>query len=81
MDKKIRVIGNILFQELKKMLFMIHSMGGRVLPDVTNQKTKVTHLVAKTCTGDKYTYASTFEIPIMQVCPALYYLYKYCIET
>jgi hypothetical protein len=27
---------------------------------------QVTHLVAKNCRGEQYTYASTFEIPIMQ---------------
>ena len=53
-------------KDLRRMLFMIHSMGGRVLPDVAVQKPKVTHLVAKDCRGEKYTYATTFDIPVMQ---------------
>lgn len=54
-------------KELKRFLFMIHSMGGRVLADVaTSQKIKLTHLVVNEGKkDDKYTYASTFDIPIM----------------
>ncbi len=53
-------------RDLRRLLFLIHSMGGRVLPDVAVQKPKVTHLVAKDCRGEKYTYATTFDIPVMQ---------------
>ena len=52
--------------DLRRLLFQIHSMGGRVLKDVNIQKPKVTHLVAKDCRGEKYTYATTFDIPVMQ---------------
>lgn len=53
-------------RDLKRFLFLIHSMGGRVLPDVTAQKNKVTHLVSRNCRGEQYKYASTFDIPVMQ---------------
>ena len=36
-------------KDLKRFLFWIHCMGGRILPDVSTGKPKVTHLVAKNC--------------------------------
>ncbi|XP_059082195.1 protein ECT2-like [Tigriopus californicus] len=53
-------------RDLKRFIFWIHSMGGRVLPDLAQSKGQATHLVARDCQGEKYTYASTFDIPIMQ---------------
>ena len=52
--------------DLKRFLFWIHSMGGRIAKDVAQPRPKVTHLVARNCKGDKYTYATTFDIPVMQ---------------
>jgi hypothetical protein len=49
---------------LKNFLFIIHSLGGRIKTEVNSQS--VTHLVTESCRGEKYKYASTFEIPIMQ---------------
>ncbi len=56
-------------RDLRRFLFLIHCMGGRVLADVTaksSNKSNVTHLVAKECRGEKYTYAATFDIPVME---------------
>ena len=75
-------------EQLKKLYFMIHSMGGRIFSG-DGLGSKVTHLVSsihlentrtvypdksffspfqitRHCKGEKYTYASTFDINIMQ---------------
>lgn len=49
--------------ELTRYFLLIHSMGGSILKDMTTSR--VTHLVADSCRGEKYRYASTFGIPIM----------------
>ena len=49
-------------KELRRLLFLIHSMGGRVMSD----ETKVTHLVAKHLRDEKYQYAATFDVPVVK---------------
>lgn len=41
---------------------LIHHMGGRVRKE-TNSET--THLVAKICKGEKYSYAMLFNVPVV----------------
>ena len=43
---------------------MIHHMGGSIKKEMS---TKVTHLIANCCGGDKYRYAVIFSVPIMSV--------------
>ncbi|XP_060518984.1 protein ECT2 isoform X2 [Cylas formicarius] len=50
--------------ELTKLVPLIHHMGGSIRRDMT---AKVTHLIANTCGGDKYQYASTFKVPVMNL--------------
>ena len=49
--------------DYKRYFSWIQSMGGSVLKEVNERR--VTHLVADSCRGDKYRYASTFSIPVM----------------
>jgi hypothetical protein len=49
-----------LFQN--QMITLIHNMGGSVRRDMVS---KVTHLVANACGGEKYQYAVTFRVPVM----------------
>lgn len=37
-------------------------MGGSIRKDMAS---KITHLIANTCGGDKYQYAVTFRVPVM----------------
>lgn len=48
--------------ELNRLITLIHNMGGSVRRDMVS---KVTHLIANTCGGDKYQYAVTFRVPVM----------------
>ena len=50
-------------EELHRYFFLIQSMGGSIYKDVSTSR--VTHLVADNCRGERYRYASTFGIPIM----------------
>ena len=49
--------------EIQRYFFLIHSMGGSILKDTNSSR--VTHLVADHCRGEKYRYCSTFGIPVM----------------
>ena len=49
--------------EIQRYFFLIHSMGGSILKDTNSSR--VTHLVADHCRGEKYRYCSTFSIPVM----------------
>ncbi|ENN73040.1 hypothetical protein YQE_10375, partial [Dendroctonus ponderosae] len=49
---------------LTKLVPLIHHMGGSIRRDMT---AKVTHLIANSCGGDKYQYASTFKVPVMNL--------------
>lgn len=44
------------------MITLIHNMGGSIRRDMVS---KVTHLIANACGGDKYQYAVTFRVPVM----------------
>ncbi|CAG9853619.1 unnamed protein product [Phyllotreta striolata] len=48
--------------ELAKLVTLIHHMGGSIRKDMSS---KVTHLIANTAGGDKYQYAATFRVPVM----------------
>ncbi|XP_014232915.1 protein ECT2 isoform X1 [Trichogramma pretiosum] len=50
-------------EELTKLIKIIHFMGGSVKRDMG---TKTTHLIAKTCGGEKCRYADTFRVPILK---------------
>ncbi|CAB0039143.1 unnamed protein product [Trichogramma brassicae] len=50
-------------EELTKLIKTIHFMGGSVKRDMG---TKTTHLIAKTCGGEKCRYADTFRVPILK---------------
>ncbi|CAH1130742.1 unnamed protein product [Ceutorhynchus assimilis] len=50
--------------DLTKLVPLIHHMGGSIRRDMT---AKVTHLIANSCGGDKYQYASTFKVPVMNL--------------
>jgi hypothetical protein len=43
---------------------MIHFMGGSIRKEMGS---KVTHLIANCCGGEKYRYAVTFRVPIMSM--------------
>lgn len=45
-----------------RMINVIHNMGGSIRKDMVS---KVTHLIASSCTGEKYRYAATFNVPVM----------------
>lgn len=45
-----------------RLISLIHNMGGSIRRDMVS---KVTHLVAHKCGGDKYQYALTFRVPVM----------------
>ncbi|XP_046392946.1 protein ECT2 isoform X3 [Ischnura elegans] len=49
-------------EDLSKLISLIHHMGGSIRKDLGS---KVTHLIANCCGGDKYQYALTFRVPIM----------------
>ncbi|CAH1975798.1 unnamed protein product [Acanthoscelides obtectus] len=51
-------------EELTKLVPLIHHMGGSIRKDMS---TKVTHLIANVCGGDKYQYAVTFKLPVMNL--------------
>nr|CAI5842869.1 unnamed protein product [Callosobruchus analis] len=51
-------------EELTKLVPLIHHMGGSIRKDMS---TKVTHLIANVCGGDKYQYAATFKLPVMNL--------------
>ncbi|XP_067014278.2 protein ECT2 [Anabrus simplex] len=48
--------------ELNRLILLIHHMGGSIRKDMAS---KVTHLIANSCGGEKYRYAMTFCVPIM----------------
>ncbi|EFN72495.1 Protein ECT2 [Camponotus floridanus] len=48
--------------ELRKLANMVLLMGGSIRKEMG---TKVTHLIANHCSGEKYRYADIFEVPIM----------------
>ncbi|XP_076254864.1 epithelial cell transforming 2 pebble isoform X4 [Rhynchophorus ferrugineus] len=50
--------------ELIKLIPLIHHMGGSIRKHMT---AKVTHLIANKCGGEKYQYASTFKLPVMNL--------------
>lgn len=52
----------LLFQT--KLVPLIHHMGGSIRKDMSG---KVTHLIANFSGGDKYQYAATFRLPIMNL--------------
>ncbi|KAL6960096.1 Protein T2 [Sarracenia purpurea var. burkii] len=47
------------YLELK---LLVHHMGGSVRKEM---HCKVTHLIAKLCSGEKYFYAMTFRVPVV----------------
>ncbi|XP_071452126.1 protein ECT2 [Hetaerina americana] len=49
-------------EDLSKLISLIHHMGGSIRKDLGS---KVTHLIANCCGGDKYQYALTFRVPVM----------------
>ncbi|CAH0556412.1 unnamed protein product [Brassicogethes aeneus] len=51
-------------EELTKIVPLIHHMGGSIRKDVSQ---KVTHLIANHAGGEKYHYATTFRVPIMNL--------------
>ncbi|KAK9512129.1 hypothetical protein O3M35_000625 [Rhynocoris fuscipes] len=51
-------------EELARLILLIHNMGGSIRKDMSS---KVTHLIANCCGGDKYKYAIAFRVPIMSV--------------
>ncbi|KAJ8983138.1 hypothetical protein NQ317_014713 [Molorchus minor] len=50
--------------ELTKLVPLIHHMGGSIRKEMS---AKVTHLIANVCGGDKYQYAATFRVPVMNI--------------
>ncbi|XP_066258717.1 protein ECT2 isoform X2 [Euwallacea similis] len=50
--------------ELTKLVPYIHHMGGSVRKDTS---ASLTHLIAKSCGGEKYLYAATFKVPVMNL--------------
>ncbi|XP_065163646.1 protein ECT2 isoform X4 [Atheta coriaria] len=50
--------------ELTKLVPLVHHMGGSIRRDMS---VKVTHLIANVSGGDKYQYAVTFRVPIMNL--------------
>ncbi|XP_015188030.1 PREDICTED: protein ECT2 isoform X3 [Polistes dominula] len=50
--------------ELTRLINMIHNMGGSIRKEMG---TKVTHLIANCCGGEKYRYAVVFRVPIMSM--------------
>lgn len=48
--------------ELNRLITFIHNMGGSIRRDMVS---KVTHLIANTCGGERYQYAVTFRVPVM----------------
>ncbi|XP_020288889.1 protein ECT2-like isoform X2 [Pseudomyrmex gracilis] len=48
--------------ELRKLAAMVLNMGGSIRKEMG---TKITHLIANHCGGEKYRYADTFSLPIM----------------
>uniref|UniRef100_A0A1B6JGD0 Protein ECT2 n=1 Tax=Homalodisca liturata TaxID=320908 RepID=A0A1B6JGD0_9HEMI len=49
-------------EELMRLIQKIHNMGGSIRKEMNS---KVTHLVAQRCGGDKYQYAMTFRVPVV----------------
>ena len=49
--------------DINRYMFLIHCMGGSILKETNSSR--VTHLVADDCRGEKYRYCSTFGIPIL----------------
>ncbi|KAL1140293.1 hypothetical protein AAG570_000225, partial [Ranatra chinensis] len=49
-------------EELARLILLIHHMGGSIRKEMVS---KVTHLIANSCGGEKYQYAITFRVPIM----------------
>jgi len=45
-----------------RLITFIHNMGGSIRRDMVS---KVTHLIANTCGGERYQYAVTFRVPVM----------------
>nr|XP_023015310.1 protein ECT2 isoform X1 [Leptinotarsa decemlineata] len=50
--------------ELTMLVPLIHHMGGSIRKDMS---AKVTHLIANSCGGEKYQYAVTFRLPVMNL--------------
>lgn len=55
-------MGIILLQT--KLVPLIHHMGGSIRKEMS---AKVTHLIANFSGGDKYQYAATFRLPVMNL--------------
>ncbi|XP_018330575.1 uncharacterized protein LOC108740672 [Agrilus planipennis] len=49
-------------EDLTKIVPLVHHMGGSIRKEMS---TKVTHLIAKASGGDKYKYAITFRVPVI----------------
>lgn len=47
-----------------KLVPLIHHMGGSIRKDMS---AKVTHLIANFSGGEKYQYAATFRLPVMNL--------------
>ncbi|CAH1117797.1 unnamed protein product [Phaedon cochleariae] len=50
--------------ELTKLVPLIHHMGGSIRKEMS---AKITHLIANVGGGDKYQYAATFRLPVMNL--------------
>ncbi|XP_045471396.1 protein ECT2 isoform X2 [Harmonia axyridis] len=48
--------------DLAQLVPLIHHMGGSIRKEMS---AKVTHLIAYTCGGQKYHYAATFKVPVL----------------
>lgn len=54
---------NVLLSQTR-LVPLVHHMGGSIRKDMT---AKVTHLIANITSGDKYQYATTFRVPVMNM--------------
>ncbi|XP_037075712.1 protein ECT2-like isoform X2 [Pollicipes pollicipes] len=50
-------------QQLKRLVDLVHHLGGSVRREVGPN---ITHVVANACSGDKYRYAVTFGLPVLR---------------
>lgn len=53
---------HLLIYPQSRLLKLVHYMGGSVKNEI---RENVTHLLAYSSTGEKYQYATTFNIPVM----------------
>lgn len=54
----------MLFSFKTRLVPLVHHMGGSIRKDMT---ARVTHLIANVSGGDKYQYATTFRVPVMNL--------------